>query len=285
MPSRPQGRMNVDIKRLGIIAGAGRLPALLLDHCHRAGIQPFIIALKGQADPALYAGREHVVLRLGAAGDLFRALRTRHLTDVVMIGAVKKPSLLDLRPDLYAARFLARVGFSTLGDNSLLSAIKQQMGREGITVHGAHRFLPDILMTEGLIGGPPPDTNQLRDIDVGIAASQKIGHEDIGQSVIVRSGNVIGEEGPDGTDALIQAHGAAGAILVKTCKPQQDRDIDLPTIGPDTVDACVARGMAGIALQVGSAFIVDRDAVRDRAQAHGIFVIGIAVAAEHAHAG
>lgn len=277
MPSRSQGGMNQPIARLGIVAGAGRLPALLLDHCRRNGIHPFIIALKGQADPALYNGVDHIVLRLGAAGDLFRALRARNLTDVVMIGAVKKPSLLDLRPDLYAARFLARVGFSTLGDNSLLSAIKQQMGREGITVHGAHRFLPDILMTEGLIGGPPPDTNQLRDIDVGIAASQKIGRDDIGQSVIVRSGQLLGEEGPDGTDALIHAHGAPGAILIKTCKPQQDRDIDLPTIGPDTVAACAAHGMAGIALQVGSAFIIDRDDVRAQAQAHGIFVIGMRV--------
>lgn len=283
MSSGSQSRLNTPVTRLGIIAGSGRLPALLLDHCRHAGVHPFIIALKGQADPALYNGQAHVVLRLGAAGDLFRVLREQYIEDVVMIGAVRKPSLMDLRPDFYAARFLARVGFSALGDNSLLSAIKKQMEREGIRVHGVHKFLPDILMSDGLVGGPPPDTWQMRDIDVGIAASQALGRDDLGQSVIVLNGKVIGEEGPAGTDALIGTHGAPGAILVKTCKPQQDRDIDLPTIGPDTVMACAKKGMAGIALQSGSAFIVDRDNVRDLAERHGLFVVGIRAEGHHAH--
>lgn len=282
MPSRPQGRLMTGIARLGIIAGAGRLPALLVERCRRDNIHPYIIALKGQADPALCIGLDHTVLRLGAAGDLFRYLRLNDITDVVMIGAVRKPSLLDLRPDLYATRFLAKVGFATLGDNSLLSAIKKQMQREGITVHGVHTFLPDILMTEGLIGGVPPTTAQLGDIDAGINASQSLGRDDRGQSVIVLNGAVIGEEGPEGTDALIDTKGARGAILVKTCKPQQDKDIDLPTIGPETVRHCAAQGMAGIALQAGSAFIVDKETVADLAQQLGLFVIGIQVTDTHA---
>lgn len=274
--------MSEGVTRLGIIAGAGRLPALLLEQCDRANIHPHIIALKGQADPALYAGRDHVVLRLGAAGDLFRYLRDKNIQDVVMIGAVKKPSLFDLRPDFYAARFLTRVGFSALGDDTLLTAIRKQMEKEGFTVHGLHRFLPDILMTQGLVGGPPPDTNQLMDIDTGIAASQALGRNDRGQSVIVLNRRVIGEEGPDGTDALIRAHGAPGAILVKTCKPQQDRDIDLPTVGPDTVRLCAEKKMAGIALQSGSAFLVDRDNVAALAEQHGLFVVGVTVKETHA---
>ncbi len=275
MPSRPQSGLGPSPSTLAIIAGAGRLPALLVEQCIRSGITPHIIALKGQAEPGLYKDRAHVVLRLGAAGDMFRYLRENNLHDIVMIGAVKKPSIFDLRPDFYAARFLTRVGFSALGDDSLLTAIRRQMEKEGFTVHGAHRFLPDIMMTEGLIGGPPPDTNQMKDIDIGIAASQTLGSDDRGQSVIVKNGRIIGEEGPDGTDALLRAHGAPGAILVKTCKPQQDRDIDLPTIGPDTVAICAEKEMAGIALQAGSAFIVDRDEVRARAEQDSIFVVGI----------
>lgn len=278
MPSRPQSRLIFPPRRLGIIAGQGRLPALLVDHCRQNGIHPHIIALKGQADPALYTGQDHIVLRLGAAGDMFRYLRDHAITDVVMIGAVKKPTLLDLRPDFYAARFLARVGFSALGDNSLLTAIKTQMEKEGVRVHGVHVFLPDVLMEDGLAGGPPPDTAQMRDIDIGIAASQALGAQDRGQAVIVRGGKIIGEEGPEGTNALIRSAGAPGAILVKTCKPQQDRDLDLPTIGPETVRACADKKMAGIALEARSAFIVDRDDVRALAERHGLFVVGIMVA-------
>lgn len=282
MPSRPQSRVSEGVTRLGIIAGAGQLPALLLNHCRARNIYPFIIALKGQAEPALYTGVDHVVLRLGAGRDLFRTLREHDISDVVMIGAVTKPSLLDLRPDFYAARFLARVGFSALGDNSLLSAIKIQMEKEGVRVHGLHEFLPDILMTEGLVGGPPPDTNQMKDIDAGIATSQALGRADRGQSVIVLNGRVMGEEGMAGTNALIRAHGTRGAILVKTCKPQQDRAIDLPTIGPDTITLCAAQGMAGIALEAGSAFIIDRDNVAALAERHGLFVVGVSVKETHA---
>lgn len=276
MPSGSQGRVSHPIETLGIIAGSGRLPTLLVQRCAELGINPFIIAVKGQTDPALYQGRDHILVRLGAAGEMVKALRARQITDLVMIGAMVKPTLLDLRPDFYAARFLAGVSFSAMGDDGLLKAIRAQLEtREGFIVHGVQRFITDIMMPEGLIGGPAPAGTSLGDIQTGIQASQALGLSDKGQSVLVRGGAVIGEEGPEGTDALIRERGKPGAILVKTCKPQQDRDIDLPTVGPDTLRLCAEKGCIGIALQAGAAFLVDREKVRELADALGVFVIGI----------
>lgn len=278
MPSGTQSCLNTPIQKLGIIAGRGRLPALLLEQCDTQGITPFIIGLKGQTDPALLQGRDHILIRLGAAGDMVRGLKERGVTDMVMIGAVHRPSLLDLRPDWYAAKFLAGVSFSKLGDDGLLKAIRRELEtKEGITIHGIQNFIPDIMMTEGLVGGPAPDAALQADIEIGIAASKALGRADKGQSVIVKDGVVIGEEGPRGTDALIQDKGCPGAILAKTCKPQQDRDMDLPTIGPNTVQACADKGMKGIALEAGAAFLVDRDDVKTLADRLRVFVIGIKV--------
>ena len=272
------GRLTDSIQTLGIIAGRGRLPELLVQRCAEQGITPFIIALKGQADPTLYQPYDHCVVRLGAAGEMVRALHSRAIRDIVMIGAVKRPSLLDLRPDFYAARFLSGMPFSAIGDDGLLTAIRRELEiKEGLTVHGIQHFIDDILMPGGLIGGPAPTAAQEKDIAQGVRASQALGRADKGQSVLVQNGIVIGEEGPQGTDALITAKGAPGAIMVKTCKPQQDRDIDLPTIGPDTVRRCAEKGCAGIALQEGAAFLVDRADVKQLADQFGIFVTGIKV--------
>lgn len=269
------GRLSAPVHKLGIIAGSGRLPELLLESCARRNIEPFIIAIKGQTDPALYAGRDHLPVRLGAAGAMVAGLRARGIRDLVMIGAIRRPGLLDLRPDFYAARFLTKVSFSALGDDGLLRAIRGQLEKDGFCLHGVQDFIDDIVMPEGLIGGPPPGEGALRDIRIGLEASKALGERDKGQSVLVLDGVVIGEEGPAGTNALIAGQGRRGAVLVKSCKPQQDRDIDLPTIGPDTLNVAMRAGLAGIALEAGAGFLVDRDEVAAQAAAHGIFVVGI----------
>ena len=103
---------------------------------------------------------------------------------------------------------------------------------------------------------------------------------DIGQAAIVESGAVIGVEAVEGTDALIARCAELkkkdkGGVLVKSCKPQQDKDLDLPTIGPETVEACAKAGLNGIAVHAHQSLITDIDAVRRLADQHKMFVIGI----------
>lgn len=274
------GRIKPDIKVLGIVAGGGALPGILADACDKNGIKPFIVGIEGQVDPHILKGREHVIYRLGLAGRMIDALKAHQAWDLVLIGAVKRPRLTSLRPDLKTATFFAKMGLKVLGDNDLLSAVRRELERDGFAIHGVHEFIDELLAPEGLIGKYKPSKQDEIDIEFGFKVSQTIGRLDIGQSAIVENGIVLGVEAAEGTDELIRRCGALkkkdkGGVLVKTCKPQQDKALDLPTIGPDTVQACAAVGLNGIAIHARHSLIADIDAVRKLADEHKIFVTGI----------
>ncbi|MCB1529851.1 MAG: UDP-2,3-diacylglucosamine diphosphatase LpxI [Rhodospirillales bacterium] len=269
------------IEKLGIIAGSGDLPLKLVLSCEAQGISPFIVAIEGHADPSLYAGRDHIVSRPGAAGYIVKTLKERGIKDLIMIGAVKRPRLAAIRPDLFTARFLARLGVRALGDSDFLSAIRAGLEEEGFTVHAVQDFMyEDILMPKGVLGKYKPSGQDLLDIAYGMEVSQAIGEMDIGQAAIVFEGRVLGVEGAEGTNGLIKRCGAykegrKGGVLVKTCKPQQDKALDLPTIGAETLRLCVQSKIDGIAVQAGSAFLLDAEAVREIANTNGLFVVGL----------
>jgi DUF1009 family protein len=145
----------------------------------------------------------------------------------------------------------------------------------GFRLHGVHKFLPELLMPEGLVAGALPTQSQQKDIQIGLEASQDLGRQDIGQAVLVKNGKIIGREDKNGTSALIKRHGEEGALLVKTCKPQQDTDLDLPTIGPNTVELCRDKKMAGIIGQAQHTLLVEREQVKSLANEAGLFVMGV----------
>lgn len=265
-----------EIKRLGILAGGGDLPRLLVDACRAHGIEPFVVAFKGQGDFGwLLDDISHEVIKIGKAGRVMSALRAHDVRDVVMLGAIAKPSVAALAPDMTGLKFLAKYGYSALGDDGLLSALRQFLEGEGFALHGAHRFMPEMVVPSGVLGVHGVD-DYAGDIEVGMAAALALGAQDKGQSVVMRAGAVIAREGRSGTDAMIAgADDGRGAVLVKMCKPQQDRDLDLPTIGPATVRACLDQGFAGIAVHAGESFFVEREAAIALADEAGLFVIGV----------
>lgn len=271
--------------RLGILAGGGGLPARLAGTCRQDGRHVFIIALEGQAHPDdLPPEIPHAWFRMGNAGAILDRLKSEGVRDVVMAGAVRRPGLSELRPDWRAAQILARIGAKALGDDGLLRAIAQVLEEEGFRVVGADALLTDLLTPPGLMTIAEPDEQTLADIQTGIAAAQVLGRLDIGQAVVVQQGIVLGVEAVEGTDALIARCGllkreGAGPVLVKMCKPQQDRRLDLPSLGPGTVAACAAAGFAGIAAEAGGSLFLGREAALAAADAAGLFVLGVQPAA------
>lgn len=261
------------IETLGIIAGGGRLPFMLLDACHKKNITPYILAFKGHTDPALVDGINHVWTSLGALQKNIDALKSAGANDLVFCGSIRKPSFLSLKPDMRATKFLLRNGYKALGDNSLLTAIKAELQKDDLTFHGVHDVIDDILTPSGVLGRVKPTEAQRRDISYGFKVSQDHGQQDLGQSVIVEDGETLAVETEEGTDALIRS--VTSGILVKTCKPQQDRDLDLPTIGLETVEAVFKAGLSGIAIHAGHSLLLERDAVIDAADKAGIFVYGV----------
>jgi UDP-2,3-diacylglucosamine hydrolase len=269
---------------LGIVAGKGDLPRRLIQACQRKQRPFLILAIHGETDPDLVEGLPHIWFPIGAIGKAIASCHDAGVTQVVMAGRIERPPLKGLMPDAAGARLLARLGRSLFaGDNRLLSTVVSFLEEEGIEVVGVEDVLDNILMPEGPIGRNLPDKESVTDIEFGVKVAKEIGRLDIGQAVIVQHGYVLGVEAVEGTDALIaRCEGLKmvpkGGVLIKVCKPDQEKRVDLPTIGVKTVENIAKAGFAGIAAEAGKSLIIGRDLVERRANELGVFVIGFSLA-------
>jgi DUF1009 family protein len=266
---------------LGVLAGGGALPGRVAAAAEAAGRSVFLVGFEGYAEPAVLAPFHHGWSRLGAAGHTLALLREAGCREVVLVGPVKRPSLLHLRPDAEGARLLARIGRAAFaGDDGLLAAIVRVLAEEGFRVRGAHEILAEAVAPSGLLGRHAPDAQALADIARGVTVAQALGRVDVGQGCVVQQGMTLAVEAAEGTDAMLaRAGGLArpgpGGVLVKLVKPGQDRRTDLPTIGPGTVRAAAAAGLRGIAFEAGGTLVADRAALVQDADAAGLFLLGI----------
>lgn len=271
------------LPKLGILAGSGELPARIIRSCRESGRDFFVIAFEGQTDPALLSdGDEHAWVRLGAAGTTLKHLNDARVKELVMAGAIKRPGLTDLRPDLWATRFFATSGAASLGDDGLLKALVKALEGEGFSVTGVDQLLPDILAPVGVYGSVSPSDALRADISLAREAALSVGAQDKGQGAIAFQGKVLAVEDELGTDVMIariaiSSDEMKGGVLVKVCKPGQETRADLPTIGVSTIDAAAKAGLNGVAVQAGKALVVDLPAVVAAADANGLFVIGIEI--------
>jgi DUF1009 family protein len=192
-----------------------------------------------------------------------------------MIGSIRRPKLRELRPDLRTAAFFAKLGFRALGDDGLLKAVRAELERDGFRIHGIQELLPELLMPFGQLSRAAPSAEQEQDIAAGMAAARRIGADDIGQSVVVLNGEVVGTEDNEGTNALLRRAARPGAILVKASKPQQDRKLDMPTLGPESLRHCAALGYAGVAGEAGGVLLADREDMTRIADDTGLFLVGV----------
>jgi len=240
-----------------------------------------VVGLEGFAEPAVIAPYPHDTARLGAAGKILALLREKACRDVVLIGPVRRPSILDLRPDTEGAKLLARIGRAAFGgDDGLLAAVHRVLGEEGFRVVGAHEILTEAVGGSGLLGRAQTDAAALADIERGRAVVRALGSVDVGQACVVQQGIVLAVEAIEGTDAMLLraknlARPGPGGVLVKLVKPGQDRRTDLPTIGPATVRAASAAGLRGIAYEAGGTLLAERDAAIAAADAAGLFLLGV----------
>ncbi len=271
---------------IGLVAGGGLMPLRVADAAVKTGRGVHCLLLEGWARPADYAAFPHEVIPLGQVGRMMASLRRRRITDIVLAGKVRRPSLMSLRMDAEGARMLARLGRAAIfgGDDSLLSGILRLIREEGFRPLGAQEVLHGLMVEAGLLAGPPPDETARADIARGIAVTWALGVADAGQGCVVQQGLVLGLEAIEGTDAMIARAGdlkreGPGGVLVKLVKPRQDIRADLPVIGPDTVRHAAAAGLAGIAIEAKSGnagtLVVDRAETVAAAQAAGLFLIAI----------
>jgi len=265
---------------LGILAGGGTLPRRVAEAARARGRQVFIVAFAGQHDPATVDGFPHITLRIGEAGRIIAEMKKAGVVDLVMAGGVRRPSLSEIGLDWRGVQLFAKIGAGALGDDGLLAAIGRELGREGFRVVGANEILSSGTAAAGVLGRHRPDEQAEADIAHGLKVAAMLGGADIGQAVVVQQGLVLGVEAIEGTDALLDRAGGLsreglGGVLVKIAKPQQDRRVDLPTIGPATVARAAASGLRGIAIEAGAAIVLDPDETIAAADAAGLFLIAV----------
>ncbi len=263
---------------LGILAGRGILPKAVIQSCIDQGRKYFVLAFNGQTDPELVANAPHAWARLGAVNDIIGALKREDVRDLILVGAMTRPSLAHLAPDWRATKILAKIGWR-LGDDGLLKAVIRELESEGFKVIGVEDIIPDIITKSGAIGSVNPSEHAVADIKKAIAVLRSLSKMDVGQAAVVQNGMVLGIEAAEGTDELIRRcqnlqQPGDGAVLVKMRKSGQESRADLPAIGPDTIHNAVAAGFSGIALESGGTLILEYEATKTKADAADIFLYG-----------
>ncbi|HJY18362.1 MAG TPA: UDP-2,3-diacylglucosamine diphosphatase LpxI, partial [Xanthobacteraceae bacterium] len=243
--------------------------------------------IKGWADAAVIARYAHHWIAIGQAGRFFRLARAEDCRDVVFIGTVLRPPITQLRLDWQTIRAMpGLIRAYRGGDDKLISGVARIAERGGLRVVGVKDVAPEVLVPQGVLGRHRPSDRDRADIARALEVIAALGPFDVGQAAVVADNNVLGVEAAEGTDNLLnriaelrrigRVTSAPGiGVLVKAPKPGQDRRLDLPSIGPRTVENVARAGLAGLAVTAGSTMIAEPDAVTAAADREGIFLVGV----------
>ncbi|MET0869108.1 MAG: UDP-2,3-diacylglucosamine diphosphatase LpxI [Pseudorhodoplanes sp.] len=273
---------------VAIICGGGSFPFTVADSLLKQGRGVVLFALRGWADPERVKDYRHHWSDIARLGRFLRLARREGCRDVIFIGTLVRPSLRQLiNFDLATLRVLPRaIRHFYGGDDHLLTGMARMLEDHGFRLLGAHEVAPEILMAEGALGRISPTEQNLADIQLGFEVVRTIGPLDIGQAVVVANRHVIAVEAAEGTDLMLSRVAelrrskrvrtpAGTGVLVKAPKPGQDRRFDLPSIGPRTVDGVAAAGLAGLAVVAGGTIVAEPQALVEKADRAGIFVVGM----------
>jgi UDP-2,3-diacylglucosamine hydrolase len=270
---------------LGIVAGGGALPIAVAEAAIAQGRTVFIAAFDGAADLAV-TRYPHEWVRWGQVGKMLGLLKARGCRDLVIVGGIRRPNLWRARPDLGLLRNLPLIiGIATGGggDDKVLSGVVRFFEGHGFTVIGAHEIAPGLLAPKGAFGSPRPGDGDWADIALGFKVTRALGTLDVGQAAVVAHGYVLAVEAAEGTDAMLRrcrdlrqwGFSGASGVLVKRPKPGQEMRVDVPAIGPRTVQLAADAGLAGIAVAHGRVLLVDADELIAEAERRNLFIVGV----------
>ena len=277
--------------KLGLIAGNGRFPFLLLDAARAEGRSVVVAAIKEETDPEMdgrAAADPEITVHWLSLGELSRLIETFHKEDVrqaVMAGQVKHKQIFSsIRPDWRLAKLL--MNLRTRNTDMLLGAVAKVLADEGIELMSSTSFLEPLLAQEGVLTSRSPDEDERKNIDYGLGVANALAGFDIGQTVVVAAQACVAVEAMEGTDATIERAGRlmdslggdASTLerrltIVKIAKPNQDMRFDVPVIGLATVENMVRAGASCLSVEAGRTLLFDRETLLNRANQAGIAVV------------
>jgi hypothetical protein len=275
------------MERIGLIAGNGKFPLLVLDAARAAGHEVVVVAIKEEAFPEIEDHGAVSVhwLSLGELSKLIETFQREGVRRAIMAGQVKHKQIFSaIRPDWRLAKLL--LSLTTRNTDSLLGAVAKVLAEEGITLENSTWLLEPLLVQSGVLTRRAPTEQERKNIDYGRAVARQLAQHDIGQTVVIAESACVAVEAMEGTDATIERAGqimgslhgdsftlSRGLTVVKIAKPNQDMRFDVPVIGVKTIEVMQAAGATCLALDAGKCLLLDGEKVLEAANAAGIAVV------------
>jgi UDP-2,3-diacylglucosamine hydrolase len=280
------------MERLGLIAGNGRFPFLLLEAARARGLHVVVAAINEETDPEMdtrAASDANIEVHWMSLGELSRLIETfqqRGVHNAVMAGQVRHKQIFSaIRPDWRLAKLL--MSLRTRNTDMLLGAIAKVLSDEGIQLISSTAYLEPMLAKAGTLTTRGPNETERGDIAYGLRVARGIAGYDLGQTVVIAAGACVAVEAMEGTDATIARAGALLSTLddeastlarsltvVKVSKPNQDKRFDVPVVGVPTIHAMRAAGATCLAIEAGHTLLFDEAAMLREADAAGITITG-----------
>ncbi len=275
------------MERIGLIAGNGTFPLLILDAARAQGFEVVVVAIKEEASSDIEsrdAASVHWV-SLGELSKLIETFQREGVRRAIMAGQVKHKQIFSaIRPDWRLAKLL--LSLTTRNTDSLLGAVAKVLGEEGITLESSTALLEPLLVKFGVLTRRAPTEQERKNIDYGRAVARQLAQYDIGQTVVIAESACVAVEAMEGTDAAIERAGhimgslrgdastlSRALTVVKIAKPNQDMRFDVPVIGVKTIEVMQAAGATCLALDAGKCLLLDGVKVLDAANAAGMAVV------------
>jgi UDP-2,3-diacylglucosamine hydrolase len=274
-------------EKLGLIAGNGKFPFLVLNAARVQGYEVVVAAIKEETSPEIESHGAAAVhwLSLGELSKLIETFQREGVHRAVMAGQVKHKQIFSsIRPDWRLAKLL--LSLTTRNTDSLLGAVAKVLGDEGITLEKSTWLLDPLLVKPGVVTKRAPNEQEIKNIEYGRSVAQRLAEHDIGQTVVIAEAACVAVEAMEGTDATIERagqimrslHGDASTLsraltVVKIAKPNQDMRFDVPVIGVKTIDVMHAAGATSLAVDAGKCLLLDGDKTIEAADAAGIAIV------------
>ena len=274
-------------QKLAVIAGNGALPGLVVEAARKQGYDVCVFGIIDAYDLTLEIDHK---IRLQRLGQTLRTIKKNKCKEVVIVGGVTRPNLFRFIPDFGTMKFVARVASEAkkngIGDDAVLRTLVSIFEENGIIIRATKDIIENIMAPAGVLTISKPSNKNDIDIERGRIVTDTIGDLDIGQCCVVCRGQVLAVEGPEGTDEMLKrvaklSQAMRGSlakregVLVKLPKTNQDRRIDMPTLGLTTIENASLAGLAGIAFSGEETQLIDADSCIKRADELGMFLIGL----------
>ena len=267
------------MKRIGLLAGVGRLPVEFARAARGMGFAVIAVSVVPGTDGELAAAADkHFAINVGELDAILAKLKEENVTEVTMLGKVTKELMFAgaVKLDTRMQRLLA--GLKDHSDDTIMLAFVRELAAEGIGVLDQTALIRALMPAPGVLTSRQPTEAEKADMEFGFQMARHIGGLDIGQTVVVKNRAVMAVEAIEGTDACIRRGGAlgrGGVTVAKTAKPSQDMRFDVPGVGPDTIRAMIEAGATALVMEAGKTLLVDKKTTLELAEANGITIVSM----------